>query len=107
MGTLEVLVVNIDGEFFCTSARCPHAGGAPLAEGTLKGKVLTCPWHEAQFRVTDGQVLRGPATENLIVYRTIVKENQIFIEPLVKYFEETTKFNLMELGFRLVIGLAM
>ena len=84
VGTLEVLVVNIDGEFFCTSARCPHAGGAPLAEGTLKGKVLTCPWHEAQFRVTDGQVLRGPATENLIVYRTIIRENQIFIEPLVK-----------------------
>lgn len=84
VSTLEVLVVNIDGEFFCKSARCPHSGGAPLAEGTLNGTVLTCPWHEAQFRVTDGQVLRGPATENLIVYRTIIKENQIFIASLVK-----------------------
>jgi len=80
VGTLEILVTNIEGKFFCTSARCPHAGGAPLSEGTLKETVLTCPWHEAQFRVTDGQLLRGPATENLRVYENKVKNNQIFIE---------------------------
>jgi nitrite reductase/ring-hydroxylating ferredoxin subunit len=80
VGTLEILVINIEGKFFCTNARCPHAGGAPLSEGTLEGIVLTCPWHEAQFRVTDGQLLRGPATENLPVYRSIIKENSIFIE---------------------------
>ena len=77
---LEILVSNIDGKFFCTSTRCPHAGGAPLSEGTLEGVVLTCPWHEAQFRVTDGQLLRGPATDNLLVYRTVVKDCGIFIE---------------------------
>jgi nitrite reductase/ring-hydroxylating ferredoxin subunit len=80
VGGLEVLVINIEGEFFCTSARCPHAGGAPLAEGTLDGIVLTCPWHEAQFRVTDGKLLRGPAKEDLRVYQSFVKENSIFIE---------------------------
>ena len=84
VGKLEILVSNIDGKFFCTSARCPHAGGAPLSEGILEGIVLTCPWHEAQFRVTDGQVLRGPATDNLLVYRTIVKDNGIFIEDTIK-----------------------
>jgi len=77
---LEILVINIDGKFFCTSARCPHAGGAPLSEGVLEGIVLTCPWHEAQFRVTDGQVLRGPAKENLRVYKNIIKNNQLFID---------------------------
>jgi nitrite reductase/ring-hydroxylating ferredoxin subunit len=80
VGGLEVLVINIEGEFFCTIARCPHAGGAPLAEGTLDGIVLTCPWHEAQFRVTDGKLLRGPTKENLRVYQSFVKENSIFIE---------------------------
>ncbi len=81
---LEILLINVNGKFFCTSARCPHSGGAPLSEGTIDGTVLTCPWHEAQFRVTDGQVLRGPATENLISYKTIIKDNQIFIEPTTK-----------------------
>lgn len=80
LGSLEILVVNVGGKFFCTSARCTHAGGAPLSEGTLEGIVLTCPWHEAQFRVTDGQVLRGPAKENLYIYRHIVKEDKIFID---------------------------
>lgn len=78
--TLEVLVINVDGKYYCTGARCPHAGGAPLAEGSVEGIVLSCPWHGAQFRVTDGKVLRGPAKENLIVYRTVVKDNQIFVE---------------------------
>ena len=80
VGAIEILVINIEGKFFCTSARCPHAGGAPLSEGTLEGIVLTCPWHEAQFRVTDGQLLRGPAKENLHVFENTVKDNQIFIE---------------------------
>lgn len=84
VGTLKILVINIDGKFYCTSARCPHAGGAPLSEGTLDGEVLTCPWHEAQFRVTDGQLLRGPATENLRVYRNMVKDKHIFIEAQVR-----------------------
>jgi nitrite reductase/ring-hydroxylating ferredoxin subunit len=80
VGSLEVLVSNVDGQFYCTSARCPHSGGAPLSEGTLEGILLTCPWHEAQFRVTDGQLIRGPAKENLRVYRNVVKENQLFVE---------------------------
>lgn len=80
VGILEVLVSNVDGQFFCTSARCPHSGGAPLAEGTLEGIVLTCPWHDAKFRVTDGILLEGPAEENLLVYKNTVKGNKLFIE---------------------------
>ena len=78
--SLEVLVSNVNGQFYCTSARCPHSGGAPLSEGSLDGILLTCPWHEAQFRVTDGQLIRGPAKENLSVYRNVVKENQLFVD---------------------------
>jgi len=78
--SLEILLININGKFYCTSARCPHSGGAPLAEGTIEGTTLICPWHEARFRVTDGQLLKGPATESLISYKTTVKDNQIFIE---------------------------
>ena len=80
VGSLEILMSNVNGQFYCTSPRCPHSGGAPLSEGTLDGILLTCPWHEAQFRVTDGQLIRGPAKENLRVYRNVVKENQIFVE---------------------------
>lgn len=32
---------------------CPHHGG-PLGKGTLRGCVVTCPWHGWQFDVRDG-----------------------------------------------------
>ena len=33
---------------------CPHAGG-PLAQGMVRGEVVTCPWHGWQFDVGSGQ----------------------------------------------------
>ena len=79
VGDLEILVVNLNGQFFCYNGRCTHAG-APLAEGTLNGDVLTCPWHGSQFRITDGSVLRGPAEKQLKAYPPTVKDNFLFIE---------------------------
>ena len=79
VGDREVLIINIGGRFYGLSARCAHAG-APLAEGTLNGEVLTCPWHYSQYKITDGSVLRGPAEKNLESFAVIVKANFLFIE---------------------------
>ena len=75
----EVLVVNFGGQIHCLDGRCTHAG-APLAEGTLTGEVLTCPWHGSQFKVTDGSILRGPTEKPLKVYPSTVKDGFVFIE---------------------------
>ncbi len=75
----ELLVVNLNGQLYCLEGRCSHAG-APLAEGSLQGDVLTCPWHYSQFKITDGSVLRGPANMFLKVYKTEVKDGQLFVE---------------------------
>jgi ethylbenzene dioxygenase ferredoxin subunit len=75
----EILVVNLSGQFYCLEARCSHAG-APLYEGSLEDEVLTCPWHYSQFKIMDGSVLRGPARRPLRVYRTEIKDRQIFVE---------------------------
>ena len=53
----EMLVANVDGQYFISDARCPHMGGH-LPDGTLEGTVLTCPRHHSQFDLRDGQVLR-------------------------------------------------
>ena len=37
-------VYNVDGQFHVLDGICPHAGG-PLGKGTLRGDVVTCPWH--------------------------------------------------------------
>jgi len=75
----EILVVNLGGKIFCLDGRCTHAG-APLAEGTLDGEVLTCPWHYSQFNITSGMVLRGPADKLLKRYLVEERENSVFID---------------------------
>lgn len=75
----EILAVNVDNKVFCLDGRCTHAG-APLAEGTLNGEVLTCPWHYSQFNITSGIVLRGPAYKPLKSYRVEEREKLVFID---------------------------
>lgn len=75
----EVLVVNLNSQFYCLEARCTHAG-APLAEGELKGDVITCPWHGSRFNATNGAVVNEPAERPLKVFSSIVKDNYVYIE---------------------------
>ncbi len=65
----EVLVANIDGNFFAIDNVCPHMGG-DLSMGTLKGSIVTCPRHKSQFDVKDGKCVRwaqmGPVISTLV-----------------------------------------
>ena len=79
LSDLEILVVNFDSNFYCLDGRCTHAG-APLAEGTLNGWVLTCPWHGSQFNITNGAILRGPTEKPLKVYASNVHDGFVLID---------------------------
>lgn len=46
------------GEVHALDDRCPHQG-YPLSEGTLRGGVLTCPWHNWKFDITSGACTFG------------------------------------------------
>jgi nitrite reductase/ring-hydroxylating ferredoxin subunit/uncharacterized membrane protein len=58
---------------------CSHAGG-PLAEGTLRGDTIVCPWHQSAFRLSDGAVRHGPATSRQVAYRARVNDGQVEIQ---------------------------
>jgi nitrite reductase/ring-hydroxylating ferredoxin subunit len=49
-----VALFNVGGTYYALDGVCPHAGG-PLGEGTLRGTIVTCPWHGWQFDVASGQ----------------------------------------------------
>jgi uncharacterized protein YbjT (DUF2867 family)/nitrite reductase/ring-hydroxylating ferredoxin subunit len=68
----DAVVFNVSGQFFATQARCTHRQGL-LNEGRLEGSTITCPLHGAQFNVTTGAVLRGPARDPLKTYRVTVE----------------------------------
>lgn len=52
-GGKEIALFHVDGKFYAVNNICLHQGG-PLGEGSLEGKVVTCPWHGWQFDVTSG-----------------------------------------------------
>ena len=47
--------------------RCSHLAG-PLHEGVLVDGCVRCPWHGSTFRMSDGTVVRGPATATQPAY---------------------------------------
>jgi nitrite reductase/ring-hydroxylating ferredoxin subunit len=81
----EIMIANIDGQYYALSDRCGHAN-ASLLKGSLNGKVVTCPLHGAQFDVTTGRK---------------VKDFNLTIPPLdmlPKDFKEYTQYALELVG---------
>lgn len=66
-GINDLVLVRIGGTVHALHAVCAHAGG-PLAQGTVIDDCLECPWHGSRFRLTNGQVARGPAVYDQPTY---------------------------------------
>ncbi len=60
--------------------RCTHKGGS-LADGTLIGCAVQCPWHGSQFNVNNGHVITGPAERAIATYGIQIKAGEVFVEP--------------------------
>lgn len=78
VGAHLVCLANVDGVIYAVDDDCTHTGG-PLDDGELDDHVLTCPIHLARFDVRNGQVVRGPAREPLLVYTVQVEDGRIFV----------------------------
>lgn len=49
-----IVIFNVEGDYFAVGRNCPHEGGH-LDEGTLEGRILTCPWHGIMFDLVAGE----------------------------------------------------
>jgi nitrite reductase/ring-hydroxylating ferredoxin subunit len=79
IGGNAILLANIEHEFYSTSNSCTH-NKCYLHNGKLKGKILTCPCHFAEFDLTTGAVLAPPAKEPLPMYPVKVDGNGIYVQ---------------------------
>jgi 3-phenylpropionate/trans-cinnamate dioxygenase ferredoxin component len=77
---LRIAVANANGRFFAIDDTCTHEQCSLTEEGTLDGTVVTCGCHGAQFDVTTGQVLAGPAVEPVTAYPLRVDQGELVIE---------------------------
>ena len=76
----EVLVVNLDGNYFAMDDTCTHSG-ASLSEGQLDGSTVTCPWHGSTWDCKTGKLEKFPAKINdLKSYKVTVESDDIFLE---------------------------
>lgn len=73
---LEILLVRRGEKIHALAEACSHLGG-PLAEGTLEGESVVCPWHGSRFALSDGSVLDGPATHPQPCLEARARDGQI------------------------------
>ena len=80
----QVALFNVNGTLYALSNRCTHARG-PLSEGEVfcdaqtGACTVTCPWHSAQFDLTTGKVVSGPASAPVPTYAVEVRDGKIFV----------------------------
>ena len=76
----EILVANIDGNYYATDDSCTHSG-ASLSEGKLEGCIITCGWHAAQFDCKTGKLVKFPAKiRDLTSYNVVLESDNVFVE---------------------------
>jgi len=61
IGSNGIIVCRVAGQLHALEDNCSHRD-ARLSEGRLRGSVITCPLHGAQFNVCDGQHQGPPAS---------------------------------------------
>ncbi|MGQ9632223.1 MAG: FAD-dependent oxidoreductase [bacterium] len=74
----DILLVRLDGRIHACGGRCTHYG-APLRDGLLLGHVITCPWHNARFDITTGEMTSAPALDDLPRYPVKVEGGQVYV----------------------------
>jgi nitrite reductase/ring-hydroxylating ferredoxin subunit len=74
----KISVANVEGKYYAIGNVCTHVGG-PLAEGTLEGYEVECPWHGSKFDVRSGEPTRPPAKRPEPTYEVKVEGNNLLI----------------------------
>lgn len=67
------------GNYKAFSSVCTHQG-CPVTR-IITGGLMVCPCHGSRFSITDGSVLRGPATEPLAAKKVTVFRGAVYVAP--------------------------
>lgn len=78
LGDVSYVVARQDGDIRVLENRCTHRGG-PLADGSLVGDCVECPWHGSRFSIDDGTVTSGPASVPQPAYEVRVTDGSVEI----------------------------
>ena len=74
-----VALFRVEGRCYAIANACPHRGG-PLAQGEVKGHVVTCPWHGWTWDVRTGANVRIPALKKVECFAVTEADGEILID---------------------------
>jgi nitrite reductase/ring-hydroxylating ferredoxin subunit len=79
LGYISLFVLRTGDDVHVLTDRCSHLAG-PLHQGRVvtddnADTCVVCPWHGSTFRVADGSVVHGPATDRQPSFETRVTED--------------------------------
>ena len=78
----EIFLIRIGERVFAMNNKCTHVGG-PLHKGRVNvhaaQPTVSCPLHGSTFWLTDGRVIRPPATRPQVVYDARVNDGRVEI----------------------------
>src|SRR4051812_7512228 len=78
----EIFLIRIGERIFAMDNKCTHVGG-PLHKGRVNvhaaQPTVTCPLHGSTFWLTDGRVIRPPATRPEVVYEARLNDGMVEI----------------------------
>jgi toluene monooxygenase system ferredoxin subunit len=78
LGTVDLVMCNVQGQVFAYADRCPHLASR-LSDGRFDGQLITCPAHEWVFDGYGGAGV-NPAQVCLRRYPTRVIGNEIYVD---------------------------
>jgi glycine betaine catabolism B len=89
----NICLVNVEGKYYAINNICTHEGG-PLADGTLEGYEVKCPWHGSKFDVRTGEVKEPPASEPEPAYQLRLDGNSVLIKKPDKNKDKSNQLEL-------------
>jgi 3-phenylpropionate/trans-cinnamate dioxygenase ferredoxin component len=78
-GDRYVLVARLGGVLHAIDDWCNHAG-CLLSEGPLRGGVIVCPCHGAEFRLTDGTCVSAVRiSEDQAALEVVERDGEVYL----------------------------
>jgi nitrite reductase/ring-hydroxylating ferredoxin subunit len=79
VGDLSLALARVGETWHALDLWCTHAE-CPLSDGWLEGRAIRCACHGALFDLATGDVLDGPAVEQVTVYATRVVDGRVEVD---------------------------
>tara|TARA_B100001996_G_C18412284_1_gene497373 strand:+ start:374 stop:679 length:306 start_codon:yes stop_codon:yes gene_type:complete len=73
------LVAKVNDQLYVTEDMCSHED-AELTMGCLDGAKVKCPLHGSYFDLNSGHAMNEPAEDPIKIYKTLVKNNHLYID---------------------------